>query len=101
MNLTFEKCLAGRRRVSHVFAGIEGGTVFLFASNQRVFSLHGVSRLADLRLVMVEAVIHVLHVHHIHVAATAFNQRQLLNVPCLVAIRVRRIAHIVPTFRRH
>ena len=83
MNLTFEECLAGRRRVSHVFAGIEGGTVFLFASNQRVFSLHGVGRLADLRRVVVEAVVHVLHVH---VATPTFNQRQLLNVSCLVAI---------------
>jgi len=85
-DLTFEECLAGRRRVRHVFAGVEGGAVFLLASNERVFSLHRVGRLADLRRVVVEAVVHVLHVHHVHVAPSAFNQRQLLNVSGLVAI---------------
>lgn len=97
----FEECLAGWRRVSHVLAGIVGGTVFLLASNQRIFGLHGVCGLADLRRVVVEAVVHVLHVHHVHVAATTFNQRQLFYVSRLVAIRVGRIAHIVATFRRH
>ena len=81
--------------MSHVLAGIVGGTVFLLASNQRIFGLHGVGGLADLRRVVVEAVVHVLHVH---VAASTFNHRQLLYVACLVAIRVRRIAHIVATF---
>ena len=70
----------------HVFARVESGAIFLLTTDQRILSLHAVGRFANLRRVVVEAVIHVLHVHHVHVAGAAFNQRQLLNVTSLVAI---------------
>ena len=70
----------------HIFARVEGGAILLLTTDQRILSFHAVGRLAYLRGVVVEAVIHVLHVHHVHVTGAAFNQRQLLNVTSLVAI---------------
>lgn len=51
----------------HVFARVKSRRVLLLPAHEGVFGLHRVRRLADLRRIMVEAVIHVLHVHHVHV----------------------------------
>lgn len=87
--------------MSHVLAIVECRAVFLLAANHLVLSFHRVGRFADLRRVVVETVIHMLHVHHVHVAGTALDQRQLLDVPGLVAVRIARVTHVVTAFGRH
>ena len=74
--------------MSHVLARVESGRILFLAANQLVVSLHGVGGLADLRRVVVEAVVHVLHVHHVHVAAAALvdHWKLLYVVSCLVTV---------------
>jgi len=97
----FEECLRGRGRVRHVLTRVESGRVLLFAADQLIFRLHAVGRLADLTRVVVETVVHVLHIHHVHVAASPFDQRQLLDVASLVTVGVGGVAHVISAFRRH
>ena len=85
----------------HVLAIVECGTVFLLAANHLVLRLHAVGRLADLRGVVMETVVHMLHVHHVHVACPALNKWKLLDVTCLIAVGITGVAHVVAAFRRH
>lgn len=86
--------------MGHVLARVEGGRVFLLAPNELVLSLHRVGRLADLRRVVVEGVVHVLHIHHVHVVVPALDHWQLLDVRVLV-VTIGRITHIVPSLGGH
>lgn len=97
----FEEGLRRRRRVRHVLTRVEGGGILLLAADELVLSFHRVGRLADLRGVVVERVVHMLHVHHVHIAASALDQWQLFNVTSLITVGIGRVAHVVPTLGRH
>lgn len=93
----------GRQALFAFLAGVrvEGGGILLLAADELVLSFHRVGRLADLRGVVVERVVHMLHVHHIHIAASALDQWQLFNVASLITVGIGRVAHVVPTLGRH
>jgi len=80
----------------HVLAIV---AVFLLGANHLVIRFHTISRLTDLRRIVVETVVHVLHGHIVHVVRTSLDLWQLLVVTGLVTVGVAGVADVVSALR--
>ena len=80
----------------HVLAIV---AVFLLGTNHLVIRFHTISRLTDLRRIVVETVVHVLHGHIVHVVCTSLDLWQLLVVTGLVTVGVARVTDVVSALR--